>query len=215
MTSNISTQKSKITRLDRILILSGIIAPFILLFAILISGAFHPGYSHISQAVSELGAQGVRFKAIINYAGLVPTGLLTLAFSLAMFRYRKIEPAILVSSYFVAIIGMGRLLAGFFPCDPNCFPIVSLSGRLHAISGFTALFAGALAPLAMAFSLRHRERKILFYLSLFLGLVALVMFFALISQLWMLYFGGIQRILLIISYIWIIVIAVSMFRENN
>ena len=78
------------------------------------------------------------------------TGLLTLAFSLAMFRYRKIEPAFKVSSYFVAITGIGRLLAGVFSCDLNCYPIVSLSGRLHAIFGFTALFASALAPLAMA-----------------------------------------------------------------
>ena len=215
MTSSNSPQNSKMTLLDRTLILSGIVAPFVLLFAILISGSLHPGYSHISQAVSELGAKGVQFNAIINYVGLVPTGLLTLAFSIAMFRYRKREPVILVSSYFVAIIGIGRLLAGFFPCDPNCIPIVSLSGRLHAISGFTALFAGALAPLVMAFGLRHRESRTLFHLSLFLGLAALVMFLALISQLWPQYFGGIQRFILIMSYIWIIAIAVNMYTDNK
>ncbi|MEN8098545.1 MAG: DUF998 domain-containing protein [Chloroflexota bacterium] len=209
------TQIPKMTLLDRILVLSGIAAPVFHLFAVLMSGILHPGYSHISQAVSVLGAQGVQFSAILNYAGLVPAGILTLAFSTAMFRQLKGEPAFFISSCLVALTGIGRLIAGLFPCDPNCVPIVTISGRLHAIAGFMALIAGSLAPLVMAFGLRRQDSQTLFHLSLFLGLLALVTSIVLMSQLWMMYFGGIQRLLLIFTYTWMIAVALSIFTDNN
>ena len=195
---------------DRILCLSGIAAPIILMFAVLISGFLHPGYSHVSQAISELGARGVPFKDILNYAGLVPAGLFTISFSIAMFRQFAGKPALFIGCCLVTITGIGRFLAGIFPCDPGCFPIISISGRLHALFGFVSLFAGSLAPLVMASGIKRAASPSLFYLSLILGQAALIMFFLLISQLWMHYFGGIQRILLIFTYSWIILISVKM-----
>jgi len=62
---------------DRLLIFCGIAAPVVLLLAVIIAGSLHPGYSHISQAISEFGAQGAPHRAILSYAGLVPAGVLT------------------------------------------------------------------------------------------------------------------------------------------
>lgn len=201
--------------LDRILCLSGIAAPIFLLLAVLLSGFLHPGYSHISQAISELGAKGVSYKDILNYAGLIPAGLLTIIFSVAMFKHFIGKPALFISSCLVALMGIGRLFAGIFPCDPGCIPIVSISGRLHMVCGFASLFAGSIAPLIFGLGLKRLDSESLFYWSLILGLSTVIMFFLLISQLAMPYFGGIQRILLILTYSWIILISIRMNTFNN
>ncbi|MEJ2616453.1 MAG: DUF998 domain-containing protein [Ignavibacteriaceae bacterium] len=192
---------------DRFLCLSGIAAPIFLLFAVLLSGFLHPGYSHISQAISELGAKGVSYKDILNYAGLIPAGLLTITFSVAMFRHFIGKPALFISCCLVALMGAGRFFAGIFPCDPGCLPIVSISGHLHMVFGIVSLFAGSIAPIIFVFGIKRSDSTTLFYWSLILGLSALIMFSLLISQLAMAYFGGIQRVLLILTYSWIILIS--------
>ena len=201
--------------LDHFLSLSGIAAPIVLLFAVLICGIHHPGYSHCSQAISELGARGAPSNALLNFGGLVPTGILTLAFSLAMFRRLKKGPALYISSGLVALVGIGRFFAGIFPCDPGCFTIITISGWVHALSGVIAMFAGSAAPLVMAFGLSRQQSKGLFHLSLVLGLVALILFIALVSQLWLSYFGAIQRLLLVLTYSWIIVVALNIGAAGN
>jgi hypothetical membrane protein len=208
-------QTKRLSRLDLILILSGITAPVILFFAVLIAGLLQPEYSHISQAISELGARGTPFSAVLNYAGLMPAGILTFAFSLAMFRRLKKPPAFCISSSLVAIVGIARCFAGVFPCDPGCFPIITITGRLHALSGLIALFAGSLAPLVMAFGLRRGYSQTFFYLSMVLGVASLILFTVLVSQLLIQYFGGIQRLLLILTYTWVIVVAVNIGNVDH
>lgn len=199
----------RFSRLDLYLILSGIAAPFILLFAVLIGGWLQPEYSHISQPISVLGAHGTPFRAILSYGGLIPAGILTLTFSIAMFRRFKKSTALYISSGLVTIAGIARCFAGIFPCDPGCLPIITITGRLHALFGFISLFAGSLAPLVMAIGLRCHYSKAFFYLPLILGFVSLILFSILASQSLMQYFGGIQRLLLISTYTWIIVVAVN------
>lgn len=99
--------------LDRFLCLGGFAAPIFLLFAVLISGFLHPRYSHISQAISELGAQDVPFRALLNYGGLVPAGLFTIFFSIAMFRYFNWRPALFISCCLVALAGIGRFFCRY------------------------------------------------------------------------------------------------------
>jgi hypothetical membrane protein len=123
-------ENPKLAFIDRILSLCGIFAPVLLLSAVLIAGSLHPDYSHISQAISELGAQGAPYRSILNFVGLVPAGILTLLFSLAMFRRIKGGTALYISCSLVALVGLGRLLAGIFPCDPGCLPIMTFSGWL-------------------------------------------------------------------------------------
>jgi hypothetical membrane protein len=208
-------QTQRLSLLDRILILSGIAAPVLLLFSVLVAGSLHVGYSHISQAISELGAHGAPFSTILNYAGLVPAGILTLVFALAMFRRIKDGLALYISCGLVALAGLGRFFAGIFPCDPGCFPIITITGRLHAVFGLIALFAGSVAPLVMAFGIKRRHSQAFFNLSLVLGFASLMLFIVLVSRMWMPYFGGVQRLLLILTYTWIIAVAVIIRKVDN
>ena len=201
--------------IDRILSLCGIVAPVLLLCAVLIAGSLHTDYSHVSQAISELGAQGAPYNIILNFGGLVPSGILTFLFSLAMFRHIKGGLELYISCGLVALAGLGRLFAGIFPCDPGCLPILTSSGKLHAIFGGIALLTGSVAPLMMAVGLRLQYSKVLFYLSLVLGIVTIIVFIVLASRLWMPYFGEIQRVLIISTYTWIIAVAISIGALGN
>jgi hypothetical membrane protein len=197
---------------DRLLVFSGIAAPISLLISVLVAGAHQPGYSHLSQAISVLGAQGSPNNEILNIGGLMVSGLLTFFFSLAMFRFIKINPVVTISSALVAFTGIGRFFAGIFQCDPGCIPITTLSGRLHALTGMIALFCGAIAPLLMASGLRKTHP--VFVPSLILGSVSLLAFITLVSGRMQPYFGGIQRLLLVLTYTWIIWVAVRITRKD-
>jgi hypothetical membrane protein len=199
----------------QVLSLCGIAAPVLLFCAVLIAGSLHPNYSHVSQAISVLGAQGAPYKIILNFLGLIPSGLLTLLFSLAMLQIIKGNSALYISCAFVALAGLGRLFAGFFPCDPGCIPIISISGKLHAIFGGIALFAGSIAPLMMAIGLRKQHYRVMYYISLVLGIASILVFMALTSQIMMPYFGLMQRMLLILTYVWMIVVAISIGAVSN
>jgi hypothetical membrane protein len=207
MTSHI--ESSKFSILDYLLSLSGIAAPVFLLCSVLVASILSPGYSHVSQAISELGARGAPFDIVLNYIGLIPAGILTISFSIVLFRKSHRGGALLICSCLVTVAGIGRLCAGVFPCDPGCFPIITITGKVHALSGLLSLFSGSIAPLFMAFALRARHSRSLFYASLILGVAAIILFIILISQYWMFYFGAIQRLLLIVTYTWIIFVAVS------
>ena len=205
-------QTQRLSRIDFILILSGIAAPVIWFLAILIAGILRPEYSYISQVISVLGSRDTPFSRAYNYAGLMPAGILTFAFSLVMFRRLKNKLVFYISSSFVAIMGIARFLAGIFPCDPGCYPIITIAGRLHMVFGVTSMFAGILAPLVMTIGLRNRNAKALFYLSMVLGSASLIIFILIISQLSIPFIGvgALQRSLLILTYSWIIAVAVNL-----
>ena len=207
-------QTQKLSRVDYIFVLCGIVAPIIWFLAILIAGILRPEYSHVSQAISILGSRDTPFSMVYNYIGLMPTGILTFAFSLAMFRCLKNKLVFYISSSFVAIMGIARFLAGVFPCDPGCYPVITLSGRIHMLTGMMAMFAGMIAPLVMTIGLRNKKSRNLFYLSMILGVASLIIFMLIISQLFIpsigAYIGALQRSLLILTYSWIIAVAVNL-----
>lgn len=207
--------KGKFTPLDSFLVFSGIAAPVFLFIAILIAGFLHPHYSHLSQAISELGATGAPFKGILNYGGLVVSGLLTFIFSLAMCRNLSPKPALLISIALVILAGIGRFLAGIFQCDPGCTPILTQAGRLHALFGMASLAAGAIAPLSMAFGLRKEPASRLFRVSLGLGSGSLLAFIVLVTGTFQPYFGAVQRLLLVLTYAWIIFVSISFEKSRN
>jgi len=200
-----------ITTRSRVLLLAGIAAAVVLTVAIAWVGFLEPDYSHMAQFVSELGALGATHQEVFNYSGLVLAGLLTAVFSVGL--HLRLEPGrwFIVSSALVALAGIGRMIAGLFPCDPGCnMEDMSVSARIHALAGFVALLSGALAPLLLAFGLRERPESALFRPSLALGLASVV----LVVLLFGLgpgapFIGAIQRLVLAAFYGWVAVVAVK------
>jgi hypothetical membrane protein len=128
----------------RLAAFAGVGGPIIFIFIVIVAGARHDGYSHLSQAVSELGAvdSPVQIWQTLNF--------FFLGFALAMFTISfhkrfpgsgKLTTGLLLYFSISALIGNG-----IFPCDPGCTGVTTI-GLLHnmtGLTGFIALFAGLL-----------------------------------------------------------------------
>lgn len=196
---------------SRGLLLAGVAAPVVLTVAIVVAGQFEPGYSHVSQFVSELGAIGASNQKAFNYGGLFLSGLLTALFALGMYMRVRPRVSFVVSSLLVAFAGFGRLVAGVFPCDAGCsIEDMSIPATIHTFAGFVALTSGAFAPLLLAMGLRSQRQNQLFLLSVGLGSVSPILVIILFGLgKGFPYVGMIQRLILATFYIWVIAVVLK------
>lgn len=107
-----------------------------------------PGYSHVAQFISELGAIGAAHSSLVAAAGFAPIGALVLAFlafAAGLFP-RSRESAAGVAC--LATVGASYLVSALFPCDAGCPSSGSFSQSVHNLFGFFG-YAGALAGLLL------------------------------------------------------------------
>lgn len=89
------------------------LAPALFVGAILVFGALRPDYSHLTNAVSELGARGAPNAMAWNLIGFIAVGLLIAAFSWGLFR----STGSLSALVFVGLSGLAFAGTGVFPAD--------------------------------------------------------------------------------------------------
>jgi len=124
----------------------GIIGPFLFTFLLITAGLLRPGYSHITQFISELGAVGTP-NAIVQQSNFVVSGLLSIAFAVGLYRGTRDGKAAKLGSVFVAVMGVGVVGAGIFSEDPNFTWHASLTNQMHSLASHTAFIAMIIAPL--------------------------------------------------------------------
>lgn len=128
-------------------------AACVVLVIVVWAGAVTPGYSHVSQFISELGATDARSEMLVRFAGFLPAGLLLLAFCAVAFKALPKSGAAVFGLIGLAIYAAGYVTSAFFPCDPGCRPSEpSLSQVIHNIGGLAGYFLapGTLFVLARA-----------------------------------------------------------------
>lgn len=127
------------------------------LAVIVIGGELRPGFDHVGQYISELGERGSTTETFVRYGGFVATGLMHVGFAAAfhatVVRLADRSRLTLLVAVFIALNGVGRIGAGFYPCEPGCAAPEVLSQRLHSLSATIAFLAiAAAALLAASFS---------------------------------------------------------------
>ncbi|HTF95348.1 MAG TPA: DUF998 domain-containing protein [Cellvibrio sp.] len=121
--------------LKKLSLYSGIIIPVWLFIGVAIAGTMNPGYSHIEQAMSELGARGSATHFLSPVINNFPLGILFITFGLHLISVFKSRLAI-ASGVMVVIHGIGSISAGYFSCDISCQPeSPSNSQVMHNLSG--------------------------------------------------------------------------------
>lgn len=131
----------------RVLNAAGIAAPLLWVAAVVYIGSLGPEYSHTRQYISELAASGTPTQHPMQVAGFLLPGLMVVAFGLlvglsAHTKLAGIGAALLIVS------GIARIVAGVFPLDPCCAPMVpSFSHRMHNTAGLAYVLAMAVAVL--------------------------------------------------------------------
>src|SRR5262252_11200161 len=84
----------------------GASAPFLYFGTILVASLFYPGYSHVHQFASELGAQGAPLPAIFNI-GTIACGAAVMAGSLGMFgALRRLSTNFVVSILTASVLAL-------------------------------------------------------------------------------------------------------------
>lgn len=115
---------------------SAILGYALLLAMIVAGGAAWPGYSHVSQFISELGSTGAPHAQLVNMAGFLPIGVLLTLFPLLSAFLAPRSGLRAAGFLLLALFAVGYLAAAFFPCDAGCRPATpSVSQMVHNLAG--------------------------------------------------------------------------------
>ena len=122
-----------------------------------IAGAMRPGYDHMSQFLSELGASGTPGGAAMNYLGFIPTELFLLAFVVLALRVLRPGPLALIGLALMALNVLSLFAAALAPCDAGCRPATpSLSHTIHIATGSIAYLSAVIGIAVLAIATGRR-----------------------------------------------------------
>lgn len=189
----------------------GLVAPLIFAAAVLVSGLRYPGYDHLKNFISELGATGSPVAVIMNFAGFLPYGVLMALFALAIHRSIRPEAGGWLGPAILALYGLAYVGVALAPCDHGCQSATpSFHHRMHLLLGDFIFLTAVLGP----YTLYSRMRKDPAWRSLALATLVLP------GAAWVLLeASGIgltgalrQRLWLLLLFLWIELLAVRLLR---
>ncbi len=191
---------------------SAIIGAGLLVLMTVAGAAAWPGYSHVSQYISELGATGAPHGRLVSLGGFLPVGVLLTTFAVlaALIPPRGVLKTLGCIGLF--LFALGYLGAAVFPCDFGCRPETpSGSQMLHMAFGLVGYI---LAPLTLAVlavaSRKWPGAKGLFPLGLVCAVVAGIAFFSMADP----FAGLFQRVLEGSVLLWIVAFAFTLRRAT-
>jgi hypothetical membrane protein len=197
---------------NRFLAVCGIAAPIIHLLAIVIGGFLSPGYSHITQAVSELFEVGAPNKQLLDLM-LIISNFMLIMFSIGLHRGIEDKKKLKTAPILLGLGGVtGLLLILFFPCDPGCEP-VTFTGTMHFVMAFCMALLTIFAILIFWRRLKDDMRwqgygkySLGTFIATIVVMVTLVIFVT--SP----FFGLIERISMGLILQWIEIMAIKLLR---
>jgi hypothetical protein len=115
---------------------SAVLGYGLLLIMIVAGGATWPGYSHVSQFISELGATNAPHARVVNLGGFLPIGVLLSLFAV-LSAFLAPRGGLRVAGFLLlALFAVGYLAAAFYPCDAGCRSATpSASQMIHNLAG--------------------------------------------------------------------------------
>lgn len=132
----------------RIAVSQGITAPVLYAGATIIGAVYQPGYSHFSNAVSELSASGAPNQSWL-IAIFALTELLKIMFGVGYYvAVRDLSGALVASAVLMVVIGVVGLGFARFPMDQIGAPL-TFDGRMHIV---IVSISAVLAVAAIAFA---------------------------------------------------------------
>ena len=195
------------------LVITGLLAPLVFILAALAASARQPGYDHLKDFVSELGATGAPAAGIMNFGGFLVYGLLMMAFAWAVHRGIRTDAGGWLGPTVLALYGLAYVGVALAPCDPGCQAAApSLHHRLHLLLGELVLLTAVLSPFTLyARMVSDPGWRSLATLTLLLPGIAWVVLQA--SGLGVA--GAVrQRLWLLLLFIWIELVALHLLRSG-
>ncbi|QLF94509.1 DUF998 domain-containing protein [Pseudomonas sp. ABC1] len=131
--------------------IAGILIPFWLALGVMLAGALYPGYSHVNQAMSELGALGAPTHGFSPLINNYPLGVLFVLFGVALWlQFGNLLAR--TTAVLVMLHGLASLATGYYACDVGCsLEQPSSSQNLHNLAGFVMFLSLLLASFIWIF----------------------------------------------------------------
>lgn len=184
----------------------GVLSLLVLAVAAVAGGLASPGYDHLTQYISELGATGAPTSRGVSLAFIVSGGLLAAFWLLCAGLFPRSLLSILGFGL-STLNGVGLLLGGVFRCDAGCaVENPSLSGILHEAFGGLGYLGGIVGVFLVGAAARNWPRgRGLFGLSLICGIPAAL-------AIWLIHpgfewLGAAQRVVEIALAVWTVAVA--------
>jgi hypothetical protein len=201
---------------SRIAALCGFAAIALALVTTLAGGAARPGYSHVSQYISELGETGAVNGALVSALGFAPTGIAMLLFlALAAPSLPRARGTALGLACFAGA-GVAYVVSALARCDAGCPSSGAISTRqaIHNAFGvyeYLGAFAGLLL-LGAAFRRSKRWQKSARACFFCAGLVG-AGFAAMLMPSLAPVRGAAQRVAELGVFLWIGIVGVALLRR--
>ncbi|AXA53355.1 DUF998 domain-containing protein [Pseudomonas thivervalensis] len=202
--------------IDRALLGFGILIPFWLLLGVALTARAYPGYSHLDQAMSQLGAVGAPTHGFSAWVNNFPLGMMFVLFAIGVARRFKASRMALLSAALIFVHGLASFAAGYFSCDQGCAPIEpSVSQQSHNLAGLVMFISLTLAGVLWTFlgkSLLSSSRFVMYSaISVILAIVTVVLMATALADGHL--FGLYQRINYGVSVVWIASLAVVALQD--
>jgi len=110
-------------------------AALMVLLDLLHFASLRPGYSHVSNTISELGQTGASCAHQVASVFFLPVGLLVWLALWIVHREAPDRQAALISAA-MSCLGTGYAMAAIFPCDPGAPLFGSWRTQVHNVFGF-------------------------------------------------------------------------------
>jgi hypothetical membrane protein len=137
---------------DRTFLGLGLLIPLWLFAGVALTALGYPGYSHLDQAMSQLGAVGAPTRGYSAWVNNVPLGVLFVLFAVGVARRFAGSRLALCSAALILLHGLASFATGLFSCDQGCAPAQpSVSQQVHNLAGLTMFLSLTLASALWAF----------------------------------------------------------------
>lgn len=120
--------------------------------------ALKPGYSSISQFISELNATGTPFAVAIGWLGFFPFGMVAGALLIASAGSAPVQGASRIGYWLLMAEPVGYIGSAFWPCDAGCPADGSMSQLLHNLLSISTYLATTLGLALLSFNARLAMR---------------------------------------------------------
>lgn len=184
----------------------GVLSLLVLAAATIAGGMAYPGYNHLTQYISELGATGAPTSQAVSLAFMVSGSLLAAFWLLCAGLFPRSVLSILGFGL-SALNGVGLLLGGVFRCDFECSTAdLSPAAVLHDVFGGVGYLCGIAGVFLLGIASRGwPQGRGLFGLSLICGIPAAL-------AIWLIHpdfewYGAAQRIVEIALAVWTMAVA--------
>lgn len=202
------------TKLSHIILsLCGILAPFVMIFFILLAGALTPGYSQIDDTVSKLSEQGSENPGIM-IAGFVAYGTLVMGFSYALYLRLRHGLKAHIAWTSMMIYGICMILAGVFQDIPGGSGVpLNTEGILHNAAIITSCLSFLIGMWAFAGSVYRKPSWFGFtWFTIIASVIGLILSIIFAVQAHIPASGLLQRIFYLVLLGWIEIVSIWLFR---